>query len=108
MSSSMYSSMDDSERASVVSDLYSYANAKAKTNVSDYDYRTNNTYKTAAKLEEAGISPVSYYIARAVTSVENADTDGSESVSKSEKKKALRNAGFSYSEINTILNVNKK
>ena len=108
MSSSMYSTLDDSEKASVVSDLYSYANAKAKTNVSDYDYRTNNTYKTAAKLEEAGISPVSYYIARAATSVENADTDGSNSVSKSEKKKALRNAGFSYSEINTILNVNKK
>lgn len=104
----MYSGLDNQSKADIISDLYSYANAKAKSNVSDYDYTTVSTYKTAAKLETAGIDPVSYYIARVATSKENADTDGSGTVSKKEKQKALKNAGFSNSEVNTIINVNKK
>ena len=104
----IYSSLDDASKAEIISDLYSYANAKAKSNVSDYDYTTVSTYKTAAKLEAAGIDPVSYYIAVNATSVENADTDGSGTVSKKEKQKALRNAGFNSKDINTIININKK
>lgn len=104
----MYSGLDNQSKADIISDLYSYANAKAKSNISDYDYTTVSTYKTAAKLESAGIDPVSYYIARVATSTENADTDGSGAVSKKEKQKALKNAGFSNSEVNTIINVNKK
>ena len=40
-------------------------------------------------------------------SKENADKDGSGTVSGSEKKKALREAGFNSKDINTILNINK-
>ncbi len=108
MLNSMYQGLPSEGKAAVIANLYSFANAKAKSNVSDYDYTTVSTYKTVAKLEAAGISPASYYIAREAMSVENADTDGSGSVSRSEKKKALREAGFGSRDINTILNINKK
>lgn len=107
MSNPLYQGLSSEEKAAVISNLYSFANAKAKSNVSDYDYITNNYYKTAAKLEVAGISPVSYYIAKVAMSEENADTDGSGTVTKSEKTKALEEAGFNSEDIDTILNINK-
>jgi hypothetical protein len=106
--SGLYNGLSSDGKAEAIAFLFSYANAKAKSNVSDYDYREVSTYKTAAKLEDAGISPASYAVAKFAMSKENADTDGSDSVSKSEKQKALRNAGFSSRDANKILNINKK
>ncbi|MEE0896801.1 MAG: hypothetical protein U0L88_04130, partial [Acutalibacteraceae bacterium] len=108
MSSDLYNGLSSDGKAEAIAFLFSYANAKAKSNVSDYDYREISTYKTAAKLEDAGISPASYAVAKFAMSNENADTDGSGGVSKSEKRKALRNAGFSSRDANKILNINKK
>lgn len=108
MSGGLYNGLSSDGKAEAIAFLFSYANAKAKSNVSDYDYREVSTYKTAAKLEDAGISPASYAVAKFAMSKENADTDGNDSVSKSEKQKALRNAGFSSREANKILNINKK
>lgn len=108
MSSGLYNGLSSDGKAEAIAFLFSYANAKAKSNVSDYDYREVSTYKTAAKLEDAGISPASYAVAKFAMSKENADTDGSGSVSKSEKRKALRNAGFSSRDANKILNINNK
>ena len=108
MSGGLYNGLSSDGKAEAIAFLFSYANAKAKSNVSDYDYREVSTYKTAAKLEDAGISPASYAVAKFAMSKENADTDGSDSVSKSEKRKALRNAGFSSRDANKILNINKK
>ena len=108
MSSDLYNGLSSDGKAEAIAFLFSYANAKAKSNVSDYDYREVSTYKTAAKLEDAGISPASYAVAKFAMSKENADTDGSGSVTKSEKQKALRDAGFSSRDANKILNINKK
>lgn len=108
MSSDLYNGLSSDGKAEAIAFLFSYANAKAKSNVSDYDYREISTYKTAAKLEDAGISPASYAVAKFAMSNENADTDGSGSVTKSEKQKALRDAGFSSRDANKILNINKK
>ena len=108
MSSDLYNGLSSDGKAEAIAFLFSYANDKAKSNVSDYDYREISTYKTAAKLEDAGISPASYAVAKFAMSKENADTDGSDSVTKSEKQKALRDAGFSSRDANKILNINKK
>ena len=108
MSYSMFREMSADEKAEVIKFLFSYANAKAKSNVVDYDYASKSTYSTAAKLEAAGFSASTVAIAKVAMSKEYADTDGNGSVSTSEKKKALKNAGFSYSQISKINSALKK
>lgn len=89
----MYQRMDDTSKAKVLEYLYEYANAKAKSEVSYYDY--TSTYATAAKLEKAGVDPVDYYIAVVATSVDNADKDGSGTVKKKEYTEALNKTSLS-------------
>ena len=101
----MYSDLDDEQKVLVFSKLYSYANGKAKSEISDYDYTEN--YKTASKLEDAGFSVVSYYIAQVVSNKDYADANGDGKVSTSEKNKALKSAGFTASEIRKMKNINK-
>ncbi|MBQ3088290.1 MAG: hypothetical protein IJC36_01520 [Clostridia bacterium] len=108
MSNPLYKDLPSDGKAEAIKFLFEFANAKAKSEVSDYDYKESSRYKTAAKLEDAGISASSYAIAKFAMSEANADTDGSGSVSQKEKKKALKNAGFDYSDIRTIININKK
>ena len=47
--------------------LYSFANAKAKSKVSDYDPANINRYKNIIKWERNGNSAVNYYIANAIS-----------------------------------------
>ena len=101
----MYRSMDDASKAEVLKYLYSYAGAKAKSTVSEYDYKnsTYHSYKTAAKLEEVGVDPVDFYLAKVVTSVENADQNGSGTVTKNEYTVALNQTDISQTDKNKIL-----
>lgn len=60
VNSSEYKKLTDEERAKVISNLYKYANAKAKTEVSDYDI--TKSFKTVSQWDKRGKSPVIYYI----------------------------------------------
>ena len=64
MSNAAYNRLTDSERAKVIENLYKYANAKAKTEVSDYDI--TKSFKRVYNLEKSGTSPVIYYISLAI------------------------------------------
>lgn len=57
-----YKKLTDEQRIEVISGLYEYAGAKAKTTVSDYDLM--KSYKTVTNLERNGTSAVYYYISR--------------------------------------------
>ena len=59
-----YKKLTDKQRIEVISGLYEYAGAKAKTTVSDYDLM--KSYKTVTNLERNGTSAVYYYISRAL------------------------------------------
>ena len=58
-----YAKLNDEQKAKVIISLYEYANAKAKTIVSDYDLMPN--YKTVTLRERNGGSAVDYYIRNA-------------------------------------------
>lgn len=62
VNSSEYKKLTDEERAKVISNLYKYANAKAKTEVSDYDI--TKSFKTVSQWDKRGKSPFIYYIGR--------------------------------------------
>lgn len=62
ISSSEYKRLTDAERARVINSLYKYANAKAKTEVSDYDI--TKSFKAVSQWEKSGKSPVVYYLGR--------------------------------------------
>lgn len=64
MSEKSYQKLTDEEKSKVIKKLYEYANAKAKTTVSDYDLM--NRYKTVTNWEKNGDSAVDYYIAQAL------------------------------------------
>ena len=58
-----YQKLTDEEKAEVITNLYSFANAKAKTEVSDYDLLGEGSkYKTVTKWERNGKSAADYYI----------------------------------------------
>lgn len=59
-----YKKLTDEQRIEVISGLYEYAGAKAKTTVSDYDLM--KSYKTVTNLERNGTSAVYYYISRSL------------------------------------------
>ena len=61
-----YNKLDDSEKAEVIGNLYSYAKAKAKSEVSDYDIKNNNQFKKAYAWEKSGKSVVPFYVAKTI------------------------------------------
>jgi hypothetical protein len=63
--SSAYKKLDDQERADVIVNLYKYANAKAKTTVSEYDI--TKQFKTVNNWEQNGSSAIDYYVYKAIT-----------------------------------------
>ena len=64
VNSAQYKKLTDAERAKVIGNLYKYATAKAKAQVSDYDI--TDSFKTVSKWEKNGKSVVTYYIGRAL------------------------------------------
>ena len=65
LDSDAYEKLTDDERAEVIKKLYSFANAKAKATVSDYNPAEISTYETPYSWEQNGNSVVTYYIYRA-------------------------------------------
>ena len=65
LEASSYERLTDEEKADVIGDLYEYANAKAKTTVSNYDLMKR--YKTVTLWERNGRSAVDYYIYKAIS-----------------------------------------
>lgn len=55
-----YQALDDAARADIISNLYAFANDKAKREVAAMrgEYYTNSTWDKTAKAEEEGVSPV--------------------------------------------------
>ena len=83
----LYDKLEPTLQVKVIEDLYSYANARAETEVMDTSI--DPTQKNAYKYEESGKSVIIYFISKALTSVSYADYDSSGGVSKAEKQKAL-------------------
>lgn len=65
MEVSSYKKLTDEEKAEVIESLYRYANAKAKTTVSNYDL--SKQFKTVSQWERNGKSAVDYYIYKAIS-----------------------------------------
>ena len=65
MEAAAYKKLTDAEKADVITNLYKYANAKAKTTVSNYDLMKQ--FKTVTNWERNGSSAVDYYIYRAIS-----------------------------------------
>ena len=81
------------EKRQVISNLYSYAQAKAKTQYSKY--KLPDLYAKVYEAEKDGLSPVDYYASKIATNVENADTNGSGTVTKNERLAAIRKMNVS-------------
>ena len=68
INSSKYKKLSDEEKAEVIKNLYKFADAKAKTTVSDYDLLAKGSnYKTVTLWERNGKSVIDYYIFKAIT-----------------------------------------
>jgi hypothetical protein len=93
INSGLYRTLTDAEKREVISDLYSYAQAKGKTHYSKYELPS--LYTKVYEAEKNGISPVEYYASKIATSVDNADTDGSGTVTKKERLAAIRKMNVS-------------
>lgn len=66
LNGSAYKKLTDEERAAVITKLYGYATAKAKSEVSDYDVSEVSAYKNAYKWEKSGKDVVTYYIGKVI------------------------------------------
>ena len=80
--SSTYNKMTDAEKADFVKDVYEYANAKAKAEVSSYQLDGKNA--KIAQAEAKGIKPAQY-----LTITGGYDKDGNGSVTQEEVKTVL-------------------
>ena len=85
--SSTYKKMTDAEKAEFVKDVYEYANAKAKAEVSKYQLDGKNA--KIAQAEAKGIKPVQF-----LTITGAYDKDGNGSVTQEEAKEVLDKSGL--------------
>lgn len=77
-----YGKLSDAEKVDVVEDIYSYAKALARAEVSAYELAGND--KKAAEAEAKGIAAATYFIYKAT-----GDLNGNGSINQEEAKKAL-------------------
>lgn len=82
-----YKAASDKEKGKMVSAAYEYANAVAKTKVSDY--ALDGWYKKAADAKSYGVSVTQYIWFRSI-----ADADGNGSVTQDEAAEAVRALGL--------------
>ena len=82
-----YKAASDKEKGKMVSAVYEYANAVAKTKVSDY--ALDGWYKKAADAKSYGVSVTQYIWFRSI-----ADADGNGSVTQDEAAEAVRALGL--------------
>ena len=77
-----YGKLSDAEKVDVIEDIYSYAKALARAEVSDYELSGNDA--KAAEAEQKGIAAATYFIYKAT-----GDLNGNGSINQEEAKKAL-------------------
>lgn len=82
VTSKEYKSMEDADKVNAVKNIYEYANAIGKAEVSDY--KLTKSEQLIKTYEEAGIDYYKWIILK-----EKADTDGNDYISKDEMNKAL-------------------
>lgn len=82
-----YKAASDKEKGKMVSAVYEYANAVAKTKVSDY--ALDGWYKKAADAKSYGVSVTQYIWFRSIS-----DADGNGSVTQEEAAEAVRALGL--------------
>lgn len=107
ISNSYYNKLTDEEKLKAFSKVYSYATALAKTEVSEYelDGANETCYNLSSK---NNVSIANYWIAKVLLSDNNADRNGDGKVTDSEKKKLLRDNGYTSSQASTIVKGNRK
>ena len=82
--SDFYKELDDAQRAEVIADLYGYANAQAKTTVSDYEM--TSIYNNAVKYDKKG-QLIAYYVYLAIDGkIKNSKSFNMESALKNKLK----------------------
>lgn len=82
VTSKEYKSMEDADKVNAIKNIYEYANAIGKTEVSDY--KLTKSEQLIKTYEEAGIDYYKWLILK-----EKADTDDNDYISKDEMNKAL-------------------
>ena len=85
---STYQELSDEDKAYAVNELYKFANAVAKTKVSDYEMSGTNA--KIEKFQGIGVPPEQMVVAQIATNEENADANGSGSVDTDEYERAIR------------------
>lgn len=87
LQSSQYRQLSETDKADVLADIYAYANAVAKSEVSEYTLTGSNA--KIAQAEDAGISVADYLILSL-----SKDADGNGTVSQKEMRQALDATDF--------------
>lgn len=87
LQSSQYRQLSETDKAGVLADIYAYANAVAKSEVSEYTLTGSNA--KIAQAEDAGISVADYLILSL-----SKDADGNGTVSQKEMRQALDASDF--------------
>ena len=87
LQSSQYRQLSETDKADVLADIYAYANAVAKSEVSEYTLTGSNA--KIARAEDAGISVADYLILSL-----SKDADGNGTVSQKEMRQALDATDF--------------
>ena len=85
---STYQELSDEDKAYAVNELYKFANAVAKTKVSDYEMSGTNA--KIEKFQGIGVPPEQMVVAQIATNEENADANGSGSVDTDEYERAIQ------------------
>lgn len=89
MQSGRFETMEDTDKADIVKDIYDYANAVARSEVSDYELK--GTPAKIAKAEDYGISVADYLLFQ--SALHAADDNGS--IDQKETMEALNKTTFS-------------
>lgn len=100
VNSAAYSGMSDEVKVDAISSIYAYANAIAKTKVSDYEL--SKSMQKAQEAEKSGIKPSQYFMANTAQKDVEGDSDGTggtiDGTAKINKRKAVDGAakGMSF------------
>ena len=85
---STYQELSDEDKAYAVNELYKFANAVAKTKVSDYEMSGTNA--KIEKFQGIGVPPEQMVVAQIATNEDHADANGSGSVDTDEYERAIQ------------------
>ena len=82
-----YKGLDDSEKKKVENDVSNFVSEGIVTDI--MESKPTEAYSKVKEAEKAGVSAEYFYLSKIATNVENADTDGSGTVTKKERLAAI-------------------